>query len=211
MPNMIFIYSLPRSGSTLLQRILASHPQIASTAEPWVALSPIYTLRTEGTLSEYNHKLAAQATNEFINNLPNGKKDYYESIRKFLFDLYSKQCINNERYFLDKTPRYYSIIEDIDAVFPCAKSIFLFRNPVQTFASIISSRWQNRLYGLATHYQDLTQGPVKLANAYQRMQSKSLAVRYEELVNKPSTSYKVEKYICYSTAKGNLKKIHQQP
>ena len=31
--NLVFIFSLPRSGSTLLQRLLATHPAVATTAE----------------------------------------------------------------------------------------------------------------------------------------------------------------------------------
>lgn len=36
--NLIFIVSQPRSGSTLLQRILSAHSQICTTSEPWLAL-----------------------------------------------------------------------------------------------------------------------------------------------------------------------------
>ena len=34
----IFLLSLPRSGSTLLHRMLASHPQVATLPEPWVPM-----------------------------------------------------------------------------------------------------------------------------------------------------------------------------
>ena len=38
MKSPIFLFSLPRSGSTLLQRVLMSHKDIASVAEPWLML-----------------------------------------------------------------------------------------------------------------------------------------------------------------------------
>ena len=41
----IFIFSAPRSGSTLLQRVLAAHTQVATASEPWILLpllSPLY-------------------------------------------------------------------------------------------------------------------------------------------------------------------------
>ena len=53
----IFVFSLPRSGSTLLQRVLMSHNDISSVAEPWILLPQIYSLKKEGTLSEYSPKL----------------------------------------------------------------------------------------------------------------------------------------------------------
>ena len=34
----VFIFSLPRSGSTLTQRVLTAHDGVASAAEPWVLL-----------------------------------------------------------------------------------------------------------------------------------------------------------------------------
>jgi hypothetical protein len=37
-PTAIFLLSLPRSGSTLAQRILAAHEGIATTSEPWILL-----------------------------------------------------------------------------------------------------------------------------------------------------------------------------
>ena len=36
--RLVFLLSLPRSGSTLLQRLLAAHPQVHTVAEPWLML-----------------------------------------------------------------------------------------------------------------------------------------------------------------------------
>jgi len=50
--NLIFILSLPRSGSTLLQRILGGHSQVHTVAEPWLMLNPLYALRETGIEAE---------------------------------------------------------------------------------------------------------------------------------------------------------------
>ena len=139
MQSPIFIFSLPRSGSTLLQRILMSHSQICSIAEPWILLPQFYMLKKNGTLSDYSSLTAYKAVTDFVENLPKKHKDYKNSLRDFVLDLYQKQCQNNERYFLDKTPRYYLIIDEIIDLFPDAKFIFLFRNPVHIYASSINT------------------------------------------------------------------------
>ena len=49
----IFIVSFPRSGSTLLQRILSTSSDIATAPEPWVALPIAYMMKSVGESSEY--------------------------------------------------------------------------------------------------------------------------------------------------------------
>jgi len=56
--NLIFLISQPRSGSTLLQKILNTHSQIISASEPWIMLNPVYALRSSGIKAEYNSKIA---------------------------------------------------------------------------------------------------------------------------------------------------------
>ena len=40
--NLIFIISQPRSGSTLLQRMLSGNKDIKASAETWLMLHPLY-------------------------------------------------------------------------------------------------------------------------------------------------------------------------
>ena len=75
--NLIFILSQPRAGSTLLQRMLASHPEVHTLSEPWVMLHPLYALRTAGYQAEYNYRAAQEALRVFVEALPGGAEDYY--------------------------------------------------------------------------------------------------------------------------------------
>ena len=181
----VFIFSLPRSGSTLLQRILASHTEICSTAEPWVLLPYIYARKKEGLLSEYSHFDGYKALNEFIEKLPRADKDFNSLFRQFIGGLYEEQCVNNEIYFVDKTPRYYLIIPEIFEIFPDAKFIFLFRNPAHVFASIISTFGNDRLNRLHRNMIDIQIGPKALARGYQLIGENSYKLRYEDLVTDP--------------------------
>ena len=57
----IFIISLPRSGSTLLQRILTSHESVASASEPWLLLPLIEMIGSKNIESCANYsKLTSQ-------------------------------------------------------------------------------------------------------------------------------------------------------
>ncbi len=92
MKSPIFIFSLPRSGSTLLQRVLMSHNEIASLAEPWILLPYLYAQKQHGVLAEYSHCNAFYALNDFVENLPKTTEDYNEELNKFVTSLYDKQC-----------------------------------------------------------------------------------------------------------------------
>jgi len=120
--QMVFVFSLPRSGSTLLQRALMSHPEIHSTSEPWVLLPLAYMLpNKEEIIAPYNHSHAQTALSELIQKLPNKEADYHEAVAKFVENIYAQLSPEGTSYFLDKTPRYYLIIPLIAKLFPDAK------------------------------------------------------------------------------------------
>ena len=179
----VFIISLPRSGSTLLQRILAISPEISSVSEPWLLL-PFAGLSEYGNLmtySEYSFRVAHSAYTEFVNSLPNGDNDYYLSLSRFIDDIYGKASKDNSQYFLDKTPRYYLIVDFIKKVFPDSKIIFLVRNPLDVFSSMMEAWWKNRLW--INHQQiDLFRGPQCIHEAIHKYKDSSICVSYEDLV-----------------------------
>jgi len=190
MKSPIFIFSLPRSGSTLLQRVLMSHEQIASVAEPWILLPFFYAIKKEGVLSEYSHINSASAINDFIEALPNKKQDFNCEIKNFFNNLYAKQCTNDEMYFLDKTPRYYLIINEIAEVFPDAKFIFLFRNPIQIFSSIISTFGKGSFKQIYGSWIDLKNGMEDLSLGYKAVEKQSIAINYETFISQPEETIK---------------------
>lgn len=193
MKSPIFLFSLPRSGSTLLQKVLMSHKDIASVAEPWLMLPFSYAYKKEGIITEYAHYESYIAFEDFINNLPNKEDDYYQALSTFVNILYEKQCLNNEKYFLDKTPRYYYIIPEIAKVFPDAKFIFLFRNPIHVMSSMVQTWSDNRFKKMYAFERDVNYGPKALTNGYELLKGKAYALQYEEYVLDPE---KYTKEIC---------------
>lgn len=211
MKSPIFIFSLPRSGSTLLQRILMSHDKIASVAEPWLLLPLCYANKKEGVFTEYNQSLSSKAIKDFNDNLPRQEDDYFEALSNMITTLYTKQCCDGEDYFLDKTPRYYLIIPEILKLFPEAKFIFLFRNPVHVYASLISSFGNNRLKNLYSTHIDLKVGPELLTKGYKLLAKKAIALTYEDLVKDPEKELRnITKYLDIEFKKELLQNFSHQ-
>ena len=197
----IFLFSLPRSGSTLLQKILMAHPKIASISEPWLLLPLCYTLKKEGILTEYSHKIFSGALNGLIKNLPHQEKNYYGAARNFALNIYSSLCKNNEIYFLDKTPRYFLIIPEIAKIFPDAKFIFLFRSPVQIMASLVTGWGKNSLKKIHATHIDIIEGPKLLTSGYLLLKKQAIAIRYEDFVENPKKE--MQKILNYLGLKYN--------
>lgn len=183
----LFIISLPRSGSTLLQRILMAHSKIDSIAEPWVLLPFVYAAKPAGMMTTYSHHIASRGLSDLIGNLPNKEEDYYKFLAEFVEKMYATQVKAENGYFLDKTPKYYSILTEIDKIFPDAKYIFLFRNPVQIYGSFLSTWGNNSFTRLEKyrHYFDITEGPRILSEGYKLLRDKSIGIQYEEFVENP--------------------------
>ncbi len=182
----VFLLSLPRSGSTLLQRMLMGHPQIDSVAEPWFLLPLVYSLKQEGVRAEYHHRVAVSAVQDLLANMPDGRRLYLEKLRELAVALYQQLARGESRYFIDKTPRYYLIIPELLEMFPESKFIFLYRNPLAVCASIIETWSNGRLKHLHNYHQDLYEGIACLQRGQQLVPpERAIAMRYEDLVADP--------------------------
>ena len=144
-------------------------------------------MKPGGSFSEFNNKICFSAVQDVVQNLPGGSADFHEAIRAYADSIYSKLCRNNESFFLDKTPRYYLIINEIAEIFPDAKFIFLFRHPLSIFSSIIETFNKGRI-GTYWNKIDLYKGPVELSKGYQLIKEKSIGIKYEDLIRSPEKS-----------------------
>jgi Sulfotransferase family len=185
----IFIFSLPRSGSTLLQRICASHPSISTVAEPWILLPYLYTLKDHGVYSEYGHSWVVEAVKDLCAQLPNGTDDYLQEMRKFVLRLYKMASIDGALFFLDKTPRYHLIARDVMRLFPDGKFIVLWRNPLAIIASMVETFGHKR-WNVFRYKIDLFNGIENLVDFYNEFGSKLIAVQYEEFLLHPEEEAK---------------------
>ena len=98
----------------------------------------LYALRREGIATEYNARLAQRGLREFIGTLPQGHETLLASVRASGMSLYGAALASSgKERFLDKTPRYYLIIPELMETFPEATFLFLVRNPLDVFSSIL--------------------------------------------------------------------------
>lgn len=185
--NLIFMISQPRSGSTLLQRVLGGHPLIHTTAETWIMLNPLFALRRQGMASLYDSQLAQIALAEFLQHYAGGVETYYQAVRKMASVLYGEALrISGKPYFLDKTPRYYFIINELYRIFPNATYILLFRNPLAVLSSILHT-WVIGKQGwpyLSYYRYDLLHAPRQLLLGQDAIKD-PITVRYEDFIKNP--------------------------
>lgn len=192
--HLIFVVSIPRSGSTLLQHIIASHSSVASTAEPWILLPLVYALRENGLKAEYNANIGYIALNEFLQQLPDGEEQYYAAVRSMALELYDSYLAqHNKERFLDKTSRYYLILPELFRIFPKAKYAFLVRNPLAVLASFLDSMvWGNwKRFAEPGIRHDLLHGYRLIREGIRYFGDEAIVVRYADLVSNPQTTVKM--------------------
>jgi len=184
--RLIFLLSLPRSGSTMTQKILGAHSEIYTCSEPWLMLNPLSGLKREGIWASYDATLATDASQNFISNIPNGGEDFfYQMLRNCYSALYGAYLEKeNKVRFLDKTPRYYNILPELNKVFPQAKYIVLYRNPLAVLISIIKTWVKPNYSSLLPYRNDLMNG-MNILCQYTFENENIIKITYEDLLAYP--------------------------
>jgi tetratricopeptide (TPR) repeat protein len=173
-PAPIFIVGLPRSGSTLIEQILASHSQVEGTQE-----LPVLP-RLASSIGRYrpDHRQYPQAVRDVpAKNFRAFGKQYLEEAAQYRF--------SDRPYFTDKLPNNFSHVGLIHLILPNAKVINARRHP---FDSCLGAYKQ--LFGKGQHF---TYDMAELADYYRKyhetmqhwhhvLPGKVLDVHYEETV-----------------------------
>ncbi|MCB9044046.1 MAG: sulfotransferase [Chitinophagales bacterium] len=185
----LFLISQPRSGSTLLQAILSNNAQIATQSEPWLLLPFLSWEDTNTHKALYGHHLAVKGIQSFVHNLPEKQADFSQEMSRFFTNLYTKAA-DGATYFLDKTPRYYEILPQIQTYFPAAKIIILKRNPFAVLNSIIDTFSVNSYDKLFNFRRDILHAPFLLEDFRNKNMHNATVqvVHYENLVKNPETT-----------------------
>lgn len=168
----IFIIGMPRSGTTLVEQILASHPQVFGAGEVTVLKDLVDTLGN------------GQRTGTFPESILNLKNDafaktgsaYMEGIRKYA---------GNADYITDKMPDNFLRVGFIRIILPNAKIVHCTRHPMDICFSIFKNDFKG-LFGYAYNMDELG----RYYNTYRDLMAhweKVLpgfmhSVKYEEMV-----------------------------
>ena len=135
--NLIILVGAPRSGTTMLQRIIGSHSRIFTHPEPHL-LTPLAYLGYYDIVekAQYDHVNGAQALRELVEELPNKEADYLDALRAYPATLYARLLERTGKtHFLDKTPGYALTLPFITKLFPRAKYVVLTRHPMAIWHS----------------------------------------------------------------------------
>ena len=175
----VFLFSLPRSGSTMLQRALGRHPNIATLSEPWFLLGLIPPTAIDEAVATFEYSTYRMAIEDLTAALPNGEDDWNEAMRSAAQVIYDRLCPDDQEiYFLDKTPRYALAPKAVTALFPDAPVIILWRNPLAIAASMMTT-WSKGRWNLFRFKQDLDIALPRLID-FARASNTALTIRYEE-------------------------------
>jgi hypothetical protein len=177
----VFVLSAPRSGSTLVQRVLSVHPDVATASEPWLLLPLLAPLQPRFAPGGRWHGRVAGALHDFTATLPGGAADYRAAMREAALRLYRDAAGPAPRFFLDKTPPYALLADELLATFPGARVLILWRNPLAVVASIVETfcggRWRPDDYAVS-----LFAGLDALVDTARRHADRVVTTRFEQLV-----------------------------
>jgi len=188
-PRLVIVAGPPRGGSTMLQRMISAHPQVHTTSEPWLLLPLAYVGVDQDWPATYNGRTFRRAFNTFVETLPNGWDDYWLAAGNAARELYRKQMPDDaSTWFLDKTPRYYLILDQIARMLPEAVVILLARHPLAVLDSVRRTWNYKTTLGMAKNRLDLVEWPARLADARDAGRAGWHYLQYETLVSQPEAT-----------------------
>ena len=191
--RLIFLIGAPRSGTTLLARMLGAHSAIHQRAEPHL-ITPIAHLGYFGKVQKapYDPNNVDQAIHEFVADLPRGEADYLDALRAYTDTLYGRMLATapGKRFFLDKTPAYALVLPFLTKLYPDARYVVLTRHPLAVQTSYVESFFDGDWQVAVTHNPILVRYVPALASFVRDRPVALLHVRYEELVRDPEGEFR---------------------
>jgi hypothetical protein len=207
----VFVVGCPRSGTTLLQRMVNAHPQIAITPEThWVPrlFKKRSGLTAEGLVTPelISHLLELPkftrlgiGREELLKLIGNGQPVSYPRFVTGVFDLYGKR--QGKALVGDKTPGYVRTVRILHALWPAARFVHLIRDGRDVCLSM--ANWPKAQQKNPGQFATWKEDPVSTtALCWEfmvrtgRQVGKSLEpdlyheIRYESLVNYPAEECK---------------------
>jgi len=186
--KLLFLIGPPRSGSTLLTRMLGSHDSIHAPDEPHL-LTPLAHLGYYAKVDSapYDPIITQLAMQELVKALPAGEDDYLAAMRALTDSLYERLLSPTgcDR-LLDKTPAYSLVLDFAARLYPNARYIVLTRNPLAVWSSFVESFFDGD-HESAHRHQPLLERYVPAIARFLRERPVPIHhVRYEDLVRNPA-------------------------
>ncbi|GAA6205480.1 MULTISPECIES: sulfotransferase [Thalassotalea] len=177
----IFIIGMPRSGTTLVEKILASHSKVHGAGE----LEHFFKLSTEGFLTENNNFLFSPLDQYPKEKLANIAREYLKQLESIDSDA---------DYITDKLPFNMLMVGFIKLAFPNAKIIHCVRNAKDNCLSIYKKNFTTDNYRFAYNLKTLGQFHrlyQKLMQHWHENFPESIYdIEYEALIKNPDVEIK---------------------
>lgn len=178
MGKVFFVVSLPRSGSTLALHILSKFSKVKVSDEPWFLLDMLAS--NEWKSAKYDNRLATAAFKNYRIQSPH--IDFEEAKKNYIKALYGLNGLGDDTVVVDKTPRYYFILNEIDDL-DIGEIILLVRPLPEVFRSIYFT-WGNRNIHRWMNDVDITLGPRLLKKFTERGEYKNVTIfSYDNIVS----------------------------
>jgi hypothetical protein len=167
-----------------------------------LSLHSMYREANQGVL--YNSVSLNRAMNEFLT-----EEEFERAARSFAETAYAEKLRETgKRIFLDKTPRYYHILDFVEKLFPEAKFIVLSRNPFDIAASICTTFGVGSDELTGKHISPVTfdlDFAIRRLNRLKARNSNAIHIRYEDLVENPDDALKrAQDFLGVETPEVNL-------
>jgi len=192
--RLVFLIGAPRSGTTLLARMLSAHSLIYGRAEPHL-ITPIAHLGYFGKVQKapYDQNNVEQAIREIVAEIPRHEEGYLDALRAYTDSIYAQlmeAAPAGRRLFLDKTPAYALVLPFLTRLYPHAKYVVLTRHPLAVLSSYVESFFDGDYRVALAHNPVLQRYVPELARLVRERPVAHVWVKYEELVRDPETHFR---------------------
>jgi len=186
--RLVFLIGSPRSGSTLLSRVLGAHSAIFAPEEPHL-ITPMAHLGYYDAVESapYDPIITRTASRALVSALPGGEEEYLDALRAYSDALYGGlfKAAGDATLLLDKTPAYALSLDFLARLYPNARYIVLTRHPIAVWSSFVDSFFDGDDCVAHEHNPLLERYVPAIARFLRTTQVPVHRVRYENLVQEP--------------------------
>jgi hypothetical protein len=185
--RLLFVIGSPRSGSTLLARMLGAHSRVHAPVETHL-LTPLAHLGFYERVDSapYDPVISQRGIREVVRALPGGEADYLAALRAYCNSIYESLLAGHSaQLLLEKTPAYALVLDFVARLYPRARYVVLTRHPMAIWSSYVQSFFDGDHEAAHAHNPLLERYVPAIGRFLRERPVPVCHVRYEELVQSP--------------------------